>query len=184
MRFLPGDTISYSVSYLEMEEGPDFDWPKEPTGDILILRAKNPPARYFLSLYEAVGKDYEWTDKLICPCHEVDEFLSDSDVELFTFIKDGWTAGFYMLDKRKKGVCDLAYFGLLPEAIGSGYGEYLLETAVKMGWESRGIKKLTVNTNSLDHPNALPLYRKIGFNVIRIAQETRVLSRPRSVINK
>ena len=183
MKLNTGDQINYIVSYLEMVGPPSFDWPSEPSSNILILEAKNPPVRYFFCLYEAVGADYEWTDKFRCPIKEVNDFLLDPNVKLFTFLKNGWSAGFFVLDKRKRNICDLAYFGLVPEAIGHGYGEYLLKFAIKQSWAAKDINLLTVNTNTLDHPNALPLYKKMGFKVIKNEKETRILTRPKIITN-
>ena len=183
MKLNIGDQINYVVSYLEMVVPPFFGWPSEPSGNILILEANNPPVRYFFSLYEAVGADYEWTDKFRCSIKEVNDFLLDPNVKLFTFLKNGWSAGFFVLDKRKQNICDLAYFGLVPETIGHGYGEYLLKFAIKQSWAAEDINLLTVNTNTLDHPNALPLYKKMGFKVIKNEKETRILTRPKIIKN-
>ena len=76
---------------------------------------------------------------------------------LYTLIKDGWPVGFYMLDYRKKDICDLSFFGLVDEVIGIGLGKYLLQTAILTAWDSKKIKKLTVNTCSLDHKSAIYL---------------------------
>ena len=179
MKLIPGDEISYEVFYLEMRTSPKFEWPKKPSGDIFISNSVKPSSRYFFDLYKAVGGDYEWTDKLKLPISEIDFFLCHPLVRMFTFFKDGWAAGFFMLDYRVTGICDLAYFGLVPEAIGFGYGEYLLKFAVKESWKMKDIGLLTVNTNTLDHPNALPLYQKVGFDIVRSKTEIRRLTQPR-----
>tara|TARA_A100001011_G_C13861811_1_gene655238 strand:- start:326 stop:643 length:318 start_codon:yes stop_codon:yes gene_type:complete len=98
---------------------------------------------------------------------------------MFTFLKDGWTAGFFILDYRDKVICDLAYFGLVPEAIGQGYGKYLLKYAIKESWKHSQMRLLTVNTNTLDHPNALRLYLNVGFKLTKTKTETRILTRSR-----
>ena len=61
---------------------------------------------------------------------EIDEFVNDKNVLLYSLIKDGWPVGFYMLDYRKKDICDLSFFGLVDEVIGIGLGKYLLQTAI------------------------------------------------------
>jgi len=71
-----------------------------------------------------------------------------------------------MLDYRTKDICDISFFGLVKEAIGMGLGKYLLKTAILTAWDSRKIKKLTINTCSLDHKNALYLYQKYGFSAV------------------
>jgi GNAT superfamily N-acetyltransferase len=184
MKLNVGDEINYTVLYLEMGYPPEFDWPSEPCSNIFVVESTDPPVSYFLNLYKAVGAEYEWTDKFICSAEEVNDFLLHPKVKMFTFLKNGWTAGFFVLDKRERRICDLAYFGLVPEAIGHGCGEYLLRFAIKESWAANDINLLTVNTNTLDHPNALPLYKKMGFKVIAKETNTRILMYPRVMTNK
>ena len=176
-----GDEVSYSVTYLEMTNRPTYPYPPMPTGGpTVLLAADTPPVWYFLNLYDAVGAEYEWTDQHDKPTSEVTAFLNDLGVTMFTLMRTGWTAGFFILDGRIAGECDLAYFGLVPDAVGLGLGKYLLHTAILMGWELPGVTKMTVNTNSLDHPRALPLYQKAGFTPVRRAEHKRILTRDRT----
>jgi hypothetical protein len=69
-------------------------------------------------------------------------FVGNKNVLLYTFIKDGFPAGFYMLDYRTKDICDISFFGLVKEAIGMGLGKYLLKTAILTAWDSRKNKKI------------------------------------------
>ena len=158
--------IKYRVTYLEMNDAPKFDWPKNLKYKLSILLAENFPSWYFLFFYKQVGKKYLWTDWLEKSKEEIDQFVNDKQVLLYTLIKDGLPCGFYMLDYRKKDVCDISFFGLVEEAIGNGLGKYLLKTAILTAWDSRKIKKLTVNTCSLDHKNAIYLYQKYGFKAV------------------
>ncbi|MDT8345384.1 MAG: GNAT family N-acetyltransferase [Thermohalobaculum sp.] len=177
-----GDSIDYVVTYLEMDARPAAPIPHMPVGQPLaLIRAEAPPADYFLYLYGQVGAPYEWTDWFRRPRAEVDAFVSDPGTELFTLMLDGWPGGFFMLDTREAGVCDLAYFGLVPQAVGRGLGHWLLATAVHMGWDRPGVSRMTVNTNTLDHPRALGLYQRVGFAPVRRTKARRVLSRPREV---
>ena len=176
----PGDEIAYTVTFLEMDDPPDsslltVELPK----NTVILKAESPPIWYFLALYRAVGSNYEWTDQLNCPEKELKEFICHKKVDLFTLLRAGWPAGFFVLDKRSKSVCDIAYFGLVPEVIGLGIGNFFLSQAIKFAWYSPNLDKITVNTNTLDHPRALPLYKKFGFKVVSTVNESRVLTRRR-----
>jgi GNAT superfamily N-acetyltransferase len=94
---------------------------------------------------------------------------------------DGWPGGFFVLDTREPGTCDLAYFGLVPDAIGRGLSRWFLASAVHMGWDRPGVGRMTVNTNTLDHPRALALYQQTGFAPIRREDEARKLTRPREM---
>lgn len=176
-----GDYVDYSVTYLEMDSRPD--WPRPPTpalSRLALVRAEDPPARWFLHLYDSVGAAYEWTDWHRRPVAELNAFIKDPNVAIFTLMLQGWSAGFFVLDWRKAGVCDLSYFGLTEDAQGRGLGSYLLKTAILTGWDGAasgsGIDKMTVETSTLDHPRALPLYQKVGFRPVAREEKRRRLS--------
>ncbi|RED14016.1 GNAT family N-acetyltransferase [Pontivivens insulae] len=168
---------TYTITYLAMDGRPDYPRPAARLNDpIALLRAEDPPVWYFLSLYGAVGGPYEWTDRFRQDPEELEAFVKSPDVHLYTLMRNGWPAGFFQLDFRTEGECDLAYFGLVPEAVGSGLGRWLLQTAIHMAWDGPGVKRLEVNTCTLDHPAALPLYQKCGFTPYEQEVATRVLS--------
>lgn len=180
MTMLPaGSEIDFTITWLEMDARPSFDRPSIPPGPpSALIQAGQPPVWYFLSLYRAVGAEYEWTDMLAVPNEEHAARLAHPDVTLYTLMRDGWPAGFFLLDGREEGLCDLAYFGLVPEAIGQGLGKYLLHTAIHLGWD-RNPDKMTINTCTLDHPRALQMYQKAGFVPVRQETRKRVLTSPR-----
>lgn len=172
-----GTNVPYRITYLEMAEDPGLARPPLPDG-YRLDHAPCAPAWYFLALYQAVGRDWEWQDRLLQPDAEVARFAEDPQVQIWTLQARGFPHGFFMLDYRAAKTCDLAYFGLVPEAVGSGLGRMLLQTALSEAW-SRGIERMTVNTCTLDHPRALALYKSQGFRPIRTEDRTRVLARDR-----
>jgi GNAT superfamily N-acetyltransferase len=177
-----GSAVDYRITWLEMTARPGFGWPRQPLGiNGALVRADAPPVWYFLALYDAVGRDYAWEDMHSLDEVELAAWLSHPDVALWTFMAQGWPQGFFLLDVQAPGVTELAYFGLVPQAIGRGLGTFLLRTAILTAWDRPGLEKLTVNTCSLDHPRALAGYQKHGFGVV--AQETRrrVLTRDRDL---
>lgn len=183
MMHLAGETTDVVVTHLEMTERPSFAHPHLPAGAAAaLIGAERPPLWYFLSLYDTVGRDYDWTDQHADSPEAVEAFLHDPAVCLYTFMRAGWPHGFFLLDSRTPGTCNLAYFGLVPEAIGRGLGKFLLQTAVHMAWDRPGTERLTVSTNTLDHPRALPLYQKTGFAPVRREVVQRVLRRDRPAI--
>jgi GNAT superfamily N-acetyltransferase len=176
----PGETVGYTVTYLEMAERPEAAVPPMPMGPSLaLLAAREPPVDYFLYLYTAVGAGYEWTDWLNRPQAEREVFLADPNVELFTLMVNGWPGGFFILDTRERGTCDLALFGLVPQAVGRGLSGWFLGSAIRIGWDRPGVRRMTVNTNTLDHPRALALYQKMGFVPVRREDHSRVITRER-----
>ncbi len=160
--------VEVTITYLEMQARPGYPRPHQPLGhQAALLHAENPPLWYFLDLYRAVGAQYQWTDWLEASEAELKDFVQHPDMALFTLIRQGWPAGFFMLDRREAGICDLAYLGLVPEVLGMGLGKYLLQEAVHMAWDGEGTSRVTVNTCTLDHPRALALYQSSGFSPVR-----------------
>ena len=173
-----GDEVRYTITYLEMNQRPRFANPVVPgSATAVLLQARDAPVRYFLSLYDAVGAQYEWQDQHDADPEERAAFVGHEDVVIYTFLRDGWTHGFFMLDWREAGECDLAYFGLVPEAVGMGLGSYLLRTAILTAWGREGVERMTVNTCTLDHPRALAQYQRHGFEPYRQEVRTRTLVR-------
>lgn len=172
-----GDRVDVTITYLEMTGAPTFAHPPVPAQPgLALMRATAPPARWFRHLYGSVGADHEWTDWHARSDDDVREFIDDPAVSIHTLMLQGWAAGFFMLDAREVGTCDLAYFGLTPEARGRGLGSWLLKTAILTGWETPGVNRMTVNTCTLDGPRALPLYQRMGFAPIAQEVVTRTLS--------
>ncbi len=165
--------IAYTVTFLEMTARPQRARPHAPLVDgLLLMRAEKAPLHFLRYLYDTVGRDYEWTDLHAWSDADLAAFARHDEVSLHVLHLTGWPAGFAMLDARAAGVIDLAYFGMTPEATGRGLGDWLLGTMVHMAWD-RGPRKLTVNTCSLDHPRALPLYQKWGFAPVRREERRR-----------
>lgn len=176
-----GTEVSYTVTWLEMTRRPDRARPPAPMErGLSLIQAEDPPVDFFFYLYDVVGEDYEWVDLHERPA-ETTAFVQDPKVELYVLNLKGAPAGFYLLDFRQEGVCDLAYFGLAPRAVGRGLGDWLLCTALHMGWDQPGVEKMTVNTCTLDHPAALNLYQRWGFSPVGREERSRVLTRPRRV---
>jgi GNAT superfamily N-acetyltransferase len=180
MTSVSAEPVEVVITYLEMRARPGFPRPHLPTGPVsALMHAERPPTWYFLDLYYRVGRDYHWTDQHDAPAEQLAAFLHDPAVALYTLMRAGWPHGFFVLDGRDPERCDLAYFGLVPEAIGRGLGTFLLQTAVHTAWDRPGTTCVSVNTNSLDHPRALPLYQKAGFEPVRREITHRVARRAR-----
>lgn len=177
-----GTKLDYTVTWLEMDTRPDFDWPHLPIGSTAaLLKADTPPVWWFLTLYDAVGRDYAWEDIHKREHDDIQSWLHADTMSLYTLFDHGWPQGFFMLEGKDDEIVDLAYFGMVPEAIGKGLGSWLLKTAILTAWDRPGTRKLTLNTCTLDHPRALQVYQKAGFKPVRRAEHTRILTRDRDL---
>ena len=175
-----GTRVDYTVTYLEMTERPRFPWPHAPLRPaVTLFRADDPPVWYFRALYDAVGRDYAWEDVPQLSDETVRDWLDPDRMRLWTMVAKGFPHGFFLLDEKTATETDLTYFGLVPQAIGRGFGTFLLKTAILTAWEREGLDRLTVNTCTLDHPRALSLYQKHGFRPVRREARARTLTRDR-----
>jgi GNAT superfamily N-acetyltransferase len=150
------------VTFLEMARGPSALPPPQPKDKIAILRAVHPSVHFYRYLYNTIGAPYYWVDRRKKSDAEIAAMLSDPALELFVLYVDGCPAGMAELDFRDAAVAQLAYFGLMPEYVGRRLGYFFLYQAAKICW-AKPISKLRVNTCTLDHPRALPLYQRVGF---------------------
>lgn len=156
-----GKRIPTVVTFLEMTARPSLLAPL-PKGKVAILRAEKAPVHFYRYLYDTIGREYHWVDRKKVSDESLAAVLAAPGVELYVLYVDGCPAGMAELDFRKEGACNLAYFGLMPEYVGRGLGFFFLAQAVEMAW-LRPIQRFTVNTCTLDHRRALPLYQRVGF---------------------
>ena len=162
-------TLDTVITFLEMTERTARQPRPAPLGKLAILRAETPTRSFYLWLYRAVGKDWNWTDRLVWPDDELLSVIHDAGIEIIVLYIGGVPAGFAELDFRREGTCELALFGLLPEYIGRGLGGYFLDWIIDATWRP-GIARVLVDTNVRDHPRALAMYQKAGFRVVRREQ--------------
>lgn len=163
------------VTFLEMNARPPVLPPPQPKGKVPILKCENPPVHFYRYLYDVIGRAHYWVDRKKRSDEEVAEILKDPNLELYVLYAEGCPAGMAELDFRDEAAAQLAYFGLVPEFIGRKLGFYFLYHAVINAW-SRPIKKLRVNTCTLDHPRALPLYQRMSF--VPYTREERYIELP------
>lgn len=167
--------IPMVVTFLEMTQRPSALPPPQPKGKIAILKAERPPVHFYRYLYGTIGDAYKWVDRKKINDAALAEILADPLVELFVLYAGGCPAGMAELDFRQEGVGQLAYFGLLPDFVGRRLGYFFLYHSTINAW-AKPVEKLLVNTCTLDHPRALPLYQRMGF--VPYAREERYIEMP------
>jgi len=156
-------SIRTKTSYLQMHSPPTAEIPA-PCPDVQVFRALKPSVEFYRQLYRGVGAELHWVDRLRMPDEELQGIVQDDRVDVLVLTVAGETMGYAELDRRQEGEIELAYFGLFPKAIGKGLGKFLLNYALRAAWDY-GPRRVWVHTCDLDHPAALPNYRKAGFEV-------------------
>jgi GNAT superfamily N-acetyltransferase len=153
--------LSVVTSYLELTE-PGALKPAPPSRAALAIERVGEPAVNRV-LYEEVGRDWSWTDRL--PWTQEEWVTWSERVETWVATADGERAGYYELDPQGEDV-EIASFGLLPALHGRGIGGQLLTHAVRRGFELGS--RVWVHTCTLDGPHALANYQARGMRVYRV----------------
>ncbi|MHA7873400.1 MAG: GNAT family N-acetyltransferase, partial [Hyphococcus sp.] len=135
-----------------------------PLGKAAILRAENPPVHFYRYLYRLVGDPYKWVSRRRMDDGELAEIIQDSSVYVYVLYVGGVPAGFAEIDAREREAHEIKFFGLAPDFVGAGLGRFFLTNIIELAW-SLGPRKVRLETCSLDHPAALPLYQRLGFQV-------------------
>ena len=163
--------VTATVTYLNMEAFPPGTPPPRPMLKTAILRAYDPPVHFYRYLYDAVGRDYLWTERRCWSDEELAAHLMSEGLELYILHIAGVPAGFAELDFNEENICQLAYFGLTPDFIGRRIGPWFLHQAIELAW-AKPITKLLVSTCTLDHRKALSSYQRAGFTVHARGEKT------------
>ncbi|WP_309084406.1 GNAT family N-acetyltransferase [Chelativorans sp.] len=167
----PRRMLTAIVTHLQMES-PPLHYPPTPAGSQLaLLRCRSIPLHFYRYLYDRVGREWHWTAALSLSDADLAERLSSPRTDLRVLYLDGAPAGFFELRLILGGECRLVHFGLMAHAIGRGLGRWFLGTAIRAAWEHNP-RLVSVETCTLDHPAALPLYQKLGFTPVWRKEET------------
>ena len=133
----------------------------------------------YRALFRRVGaEDWLWFSRIRMDEAKLAAILTDPDVSLHTLARDGEPLALLELDFRTPGDCELAFFGVAPDLIGTGAGRVLMNHAIRLAW-ARPIARFHVHTCTLDHPGALDFYRRSGFVPVR--QQVEIAPDPRLV---
>lgn len=153
------------TTYLELFAHPHAVVPP-PRPGLAVMHARNPTVAYYRSLYDAVGRDYDWTSRKKLSDEELAAIIQDPLDEMHVLTVDGQPAGFAELDRRKPDEIELVQFGLTAPHIGKGLGKYFLQWTIDKAW-SYEPRRFWLHTCTKDHPNALSNYLKAGFVIYK-----------------
>lgn len=153
-----------SVYYLQMlsveslTESPAVD-------DLMVMEARQKNFRLNRFLYQLVGEDWQWRDKLALSDQAWRDSTEADNVRTWVAYCEGAIAGYYEMRRDDQCAVEIVYFGLAPDFIGRGFGSDLLCRAVRSAWGWTGTQRVWLHTCSLDHPHALANYQRRGFQL-------------------
>lgn len=161
----PHGPIKAHVTQLEMTAPPKVSIAVPVNIQTAIMRTTNIPLHFYRYLYWRVGKRWHWQKRMRMSDAELSTILRDPRNSVTVLYMNGSPAGFFELFKQDEDVTELSYFGLQEEAIGAGIGKWFLLQALYAAWQDNP-QRITVTTNTLDHPRALQLYQMMGFSPV------------------
>ncbi len=165
----PATRIAVTVTFLKQVAPPILQGPQLP-GDTFLMRVSGCSVAFYRYLYDTVGAPYVWWLRRTLPDDEIADILSQPGLSIHVLYRNGEPAGFFEIDEKLNGSVNLAYFGLMPHAVGKGMGPAFLRASIDEAW-SRRPSVVTVNTCTADHPRALPNYLAAGFQTVRQVRE-------------
>jgi len=159
-----------TVTFLEMHQRP-FEKLQLMTGSTFTLVPKPISVETYRNYYYSIGEKYNWLDRMVMPDEELNQKINADNTDIFLMFINDVPAGFAEFIKEND-FTEILYFGLFPDFVGKGIGKYFLQWVIQQAWSYQP-KWIQLNTCTLDHPNALPIYKKAGFVPIRTETQQR-----------
>ena len=166
--------IEVTRTYLEMRDASELAPARSDDSRIRIQQLPDCAPSFYRHLYFQVGKNYHWVDRLPWTDEEIAAYLNRPEISLWLMTCDEAPAGYFELRHCEDGSTEIAYFGLLPEFIGRGFGKHLLTCAAEQAWAD-GANRVWLHTCTLDDQAAMPNYLKRGFRPYKTEKYTAEL---------
>ncbi len=155
------------VTYLEMTERPQTPSPA-PAAPFRLERWDSADIGRYRRLFEKIGAPWLWYSRLAMD----DATLAASMAEVHAVVDgEGDEVGLLELDFQKPAECLIKVLALVPELSGRGHGPWLFAETMELAWRP-DVRRVSVNTCTLDHPAALRAYVKAGFKAWKRAFES------------
>ena len=150
--------------YLELRSVEELkpSGPEVPDLEIREARIASPELGRFL--YTAVGRAWQWTDRLSWPHSKWLAHLERPEVEVWIAYLEGVIAGYVELERQPGKSVEIVCFGLLRQFMGRGIGGLFLSDTVERAFRT-GARRVWLHTCSLDSPRAFENYRARGFKL-------------------
>jgi len=164
------DQLATIVTTLEMRARPPLR--PIPASRLRLARWERPALDRYRALFARVGAPWLWFSRLTMADAALAAIIHDDGIAVHAVVDPaGIEIGMVELDFRTAGVCELSYFGLVPELAGQGHGRWLMAETLARAW-AKGVERVWLHTCTLDHPAALGFYRAQGFTAIGRTIET------------
>ena len=113
---------------------------------------------------------WSWIDKRPWTDEQWQEYALEPELRTYAAYYDNTVAGYYELRRDDEDGVEIAYFGLLPEFVGRGFGGALLTSAIEQAWRMAP-SRVWVHTCNRDHPQALANYQARGMKIYKVEEK-------------
>ncbi len=158
------------TTYLEMTSPVHFAPAYIKANDVEIVLMEMPDLGFYKFLYQSVGEEWAWRDRLQISSAELRKILNSPRTQVHVLYVSGSPGGYVELYKHDDESVEIAYFGLRRDYMGRGLGKHLLSYGVARAWEM-DTTRVWLHTCNLDGPHALANYQKRGFRIFKVVEE-------------
>ncbi|WP_291299143.1 GNAT family N-acetyltransferase [Elioraea sp.] len=174
---IPPGRIATVVTHLEMTTRPSHAFVAQQRPGWSLRHETSLSPESYRALFRRIGEPWLWFSRLSLGDEQLTNHLADPASLIWVFESEGEDAGLVELSWREPGTCELVFFGVIPDLIGSGAGRFMMSHAILAAWARPQVTRVTVHTCTLDHPSALPFYMRAGFRPVR--QQVEIAPDPR-----
>mgnify|MGYP001801844672 CR=1 FL=1 len=171
---VPDGHVAAVVTHLEMTRRQMLDAPALPHGTTIAQEQMDNDA--YRALFRAIGAPWLWSSRLLMSDSDLAAILTDAAVETWSVRQGEAPIGWLHLEFRTSHVCELAVFGSVQDATGQRLGLPMIAFAQARAF-AKPIDRFHVHTCTLDAPQALPFYQKVGFTAYK--REIEIMPDPR-----
>ena len=150
--------------YLQIRSLEELNKFKKPSKNLKIEKSSN---NFQLNkfFYREIGKKHRWVDRLSWSNDTWINYLSNKNLYTCVLKKNDDLVGYYeKIYYEESNEFEIAYFGIMEEYIGKGYGGFLLSEALESCLKEK-VRRIWVHTCSLDHENAIKNYLARGMKL-------------------
>ena len=173
---IPDGAIAAIVTYLEVLGRPG-DQPAKPDADLSLTIVPKPGLDWYRDLYRRIGEEWLWFTRLMMNDAQLAAVIHHPNVAVYAVTQADEEIGILELDWRHAPECEIAFFGLVPEATSKGIGRWLMGEAQRIAFDEERATRLWLHTCTHDHPHALPFYLGQGFRAYK--RELEIAPDPR-----
>lgn len=133
-----------------------------PAMHLHIMENRNPEVSFYQYLYQAIGKDAGWIERLEMDSRSLDSQLQKPNNRLHVLYVDGNPGGFAEVELSHNDEIQISHFGLIPSLRGKKLGKFFFNWVIHNTWTAE-TERIWLSYTDWVHPAAIRIFQKAGF---------------------